>query len=431
VRVTFSDPDGVSGTNPQVLGPVKTAASSAVSISGVITDSKGDGLAGVLVRLLGASSDTTRTSASGRYSFIGLPAGGKYQVLPLSPSTSFFPALTTVESLTSDQAISFAAGNSVAQDPNAVTPDVHAGCGYTVAPQNQSITWSGGLTDAVVSTTSRCPWVAVSAVTWITVRSGSTGFGTGETVLSVAVNASTSARIGKVAVAGQWVTITQAGLPACTFTVSPSTASFGSGGGTASFDVTAPSYCAWSSASADSWITIDAGHTGTGSGTVVIAVSPNASTAERAGALVIAGTTVQVAEAGVVVEPPGLGGGGQGNCGATQIGYDLWPTSTFGPGVGPPTVIYTVQFSYDVYNPLNYIPANVYMVVGPVSPLWTLEGNFPITYCYSSAGHYLVPVPTIPPGDTVIGEIAARSAYPNWLPEKIPFFRFISGLPSK
>ncbi|HYO98788.1 MAG TPA: M36 family metallopeptidase, partial [Pyrinomonadaceae bacterium] len=84
----------------------------------------------------------------------------------------------------------------------------------------------------------------------------------------------------------------------CTYSISPSSASFASAGGTGSVTVTAGAGCAWTAASNASFITITGGASGSGSGTVSYSVAGNTSTASRTGTITIAGQTFTVSQAG-------------------------------------------------------------------------------------------------------------------------------------
>ncbi len=83
----------------------------------------------------------------------------------------------------------------------------------------------------------------------------------------------------------------------CTYSISPSSQSFDSVGGAASVSVTAPSGCSWTATSNAAWITITAGASGSGNGSVSYSVATNAGTA-RTGTMTIAGQTFTVTQSG-------------------------------------------------------------------------------------------------------------------------------------
>jgi hypothetical protein len=84
----------------------------------------------------------------------------------------------------------------------------------------------------------------------------------------------------------------------CTFSISPTSASFAAGGGFGSVSVTAGAGCAWTAVSNASFITITAGASGSGNGTVSYSVATNAGFSSRTGTMTIAGQTFTVTQAG-------------------------------------------------------------------------------------------------------------------------------------
>lgn len=84
----------------------------------------------------------------------------------------------------------------------------------------------------------------------------------------------------------------------CSFSINPTSNSFGSSGGTSSVAVTTQSGCAWSAFSNDSWITITSGGSGTGNGTVNYSVSANTGANSRSGSMTIAGLPFNVTQSG-------------------------------------------------------------------------------------------------------------------------------------
>jgi Zn-dependent metalloprotease len=84
----------------------------------------------------------------------------------------------------------------------------------------------------------------------------------------------------------------------CTFSISPTSASYAAAGGTGSVSVTATAGCNWTAVSNATFITITAGSSGTGNGTVTYSVASNTATTSRTGTLTIAGLTFTVTQAG-------------------------------------------------------------------------------------------------------------------------------------
>ena len=90
----------------------------------------------------------------------------------------------------------------------------------------------------------------------------------------------------------------------CTYTLSSSSRSFTSSGGSGSVGVTAQGGCAWNATSSASWISITAGASGNGTGTVSYAVAANTSTSSRSGTLTLAGQTFTVFQAAAPLDNP-------------------------------------------------------------------------------------------------------------------------------
>ena len=85
----------------------------------------------------------------------------------------------------------------------------------------------------------------------------------------------------------------------CSFSISPTSASFAAAGGTQSVTVTTQAGCNWTAASNNSFITVTSGASGSGSGTVSYSVAANSLSTSRSGSLTIAGLTHSVSQAGV------------------------------------------------------------------------------------------------------------------------------------
>ncbi len=85
---------------------------------------------------------------------------------------------------------------------------------------------------------------------------------------------------------------------ACTYSISPSSGSFTSSGGTSSVSVMASSSsCAWTASESLSWVSLSKA-SGTGNGSVTITVNSNTGVA-RSGSVVIAGKTYIISQSGV------------------------------------------------------------------------------------------------------------------------------------
>lgn len=208
---------------------------------------------------------------------------------------------------------------TVAGQTITITQSGAATCSYTVTVvTTPSFGASGDTGDIIVDTADTCPWTVSSNVSWISIIIGSSSrVGAGLVRYSVSANAG-SARVGTLTVAGQTVTISQAGVVACSYTVSPTSQSFSATGGTGTVNVTASTGCSWTAASNSSWITIVSG-SGSGSGTVSYSVAANSETSSRSGTLVVAGQTVTISQSGLVAQTTCLSVNGEGLSNGTPI----------------------------------------------------------------------------------------------------------------
>ena len=162
-------------------------------------------------------------------------------------------------------------------------------CTYDVSPGAISIDSIGGQRSISVTSAQGCAWNARSGVNWADVVSGSSGSGNGSVAINIDRNGG-SARTGTVTVASQTVTIQQAAAPPapCTYAIKPTYYDAGRGPDTVTINVTAGAGCQWSTRNDATWVTVDAGSTGSGNGIVRLLVQAN-SGSERSTTLTIAG----------------------------------------------------------------------------------------------------------------------------------------------
>jgi hypothetical protein len=229
-----------------------------------------------------------------------------------------------------------------------------SGCSYAISPTSNSLTYGGGGGSVGVTAPSGCSWTASSNSSWITITAGSSGTGNGTVSYSVSAYTGSSTRSGTMAIGGQAFTVTQSG---CSYSISPTSNSFISSGGTGSVGVTATSGCNWTASSNVSWITITAGSSGSGSGYVSYSVSANTGTYGRSGMITIAGQTFTVNQSGCSpsISPTSnsfISSGGTGSVGVTATSgcpwtassNSSWITITGGSsGTGNGTVSYSVS----------------------------------------------------------------------------------------
>jgi hypothetical protein len=173
-----------------------------------------------------------------------------------------------------------------------------SGCTYDVSPASASMPAAGGTLTVSVTAPGACSWTAASQTLWARITSGLGGYGSGTVTISVGTAITSTERTGTLVIAGRTFTITQAGVSAaCSYSISPSSATLPSAGGPLSVAVSAPDGCAWSASSAAAWVTVTTG-AGSGPGTATFSVAPNTLATERSATATIAGQTLLVRQSG-------------------------------------------------------------------------------------------------------------------------------------
>ena len=120
---------------------------------------------------------------------------------------------------------------------------------------------------------SQCAWTVVNTNTWITLVSPTNGLG--NTAVGFTFLANPNSSEGQAGF--KWlikVTVSQAAAP-CNYSLSSSNGMHTSSVETNQVAVTANGGCSWSVANTNSWVTILAGSTGIGSGSVSYRVDTN------------------------------------------------------------------------------------------------------------------------------------------------------------
>lgn len=178
-------------------------------------------------------------------------------------------------------------------------------CTYGLSPTSanfDSAAHTGSF--SISAQSSSCQWTARSNSSWITITSGSSGSGAGTVNYSLAGNTSSSQRTGTITAAGMTFTVRQAAAvtpppTACTYGISNDVVYNGDvHTGTVSVS-TSSSNCTWTAVSNTSWITITAGSSGTGPGTVYYSIEKNSRIFHRTGTLTIAGKTYTIRQASI------------------------------------------------------------------------------------------------------------------------------------
>ena len=313
-----------------------------------------------------------------------------------------------------------------------VTQHAPEGCAFSVTPSSLAIPAAGGSMTVDVKQTkgTTCGWSATASDAFVQVSSGASGTGDGTVALTIAANHG-GARSASLTVAGTTVTISQAAegssapappaptptptptpsptpspspTPApgqCSFAVSPTSFDVSSAptNVTVSVTVTQGSSCNWTAASNSAFLTITNNASGTGSGTVVIGVSGNASL-PRTGTVTVAGITVTFTQAGpgscaTSISPLSQSFGPDGGSGFVDVTAPptcAWTASTTAPFItlasasqtGSGRVTFTVSS-----NPSN--PRSGSITIGILQMVITQSASAPVAvFSYrSDAGEYI------------------------------------------
>jgi len=156
-----------------------------------------------------------------------------------------------------------------------ITVTAGGGCTYTITPTSASVGAGAGSGSVSISTSANCTWTASSGATWLTITSTTSGTGPGTVTYAFAANTTSSARSGSLTIAGRTYTLTQDAAASCVYTLTPTSASVSAGIGSGSVSVSAGASCPWTASSGATWLTITAGASGTGPGTVSYSIAAN------------------------------------------------------------------------------------------------------------------------------------------------------------
>jgi hypothetical protein len=172
-------------------------------------------------------------------------------------------------------------------------------CQTSLGTPAPTVPATGGRVDVTVSAARECSWTSSSEVSWIQV-SPSSGQGEMTMTLTVAANPQGLTRNGAVVVNDQRYTVAQAAAP-CRYTLSSSNEEVDAAGGNMTVGVSTIAGCTWTATSNQAWVRVLT-PSGTGQGTVNLAVSPN-SGGVRSASIAIAGQTFTVTQAAPRLDP--------------------------------------------------------------------------------------------------------------------------------
>ena len=205
---------------------------------------------------------------------------------------------STAYSVAANTTLSSRTGSlTVAGLTHTVTQAAAPGCTYVISPTSASSTSDGGSNVFSMDAGVGCAWTTTPNVSWITIRLGASGTGDGTIDYLVAANTSSNTRTGTITSGGKTFTVTQDGVTPCTYSISPTSASYAASGGSGNITVSTMTACAWTASSQVAWITFSTTN-GTGSASVSYTVAFNASTVARNTTLIVAGVAHTVSQAG-------------------------------------------------------------------------------------------------------------------------------------
>ena len=170
-----------------------------------------------------------------------------------------------------------------------------APCTYAISPGSTTVVAGGGTGSTTMTATPGCSWTAISSATsWLTVTSGAAGSGNGTVTFAAAANPDGLTRQGSITIGGQTFTVNQSAA-ACNKTLSSPGRRVGPSRNSGSTTLNTPNGCSWTAESnSTSWLTVTAGSSGIGTGTVSYEVDENPLAQPRQGVITIGGITFTI-----------------------------------------------------------------------------------------------------------------------------------------
>ena len=184
-----------------------------------------------------------------------------------------------------------------------VTAPTSSKCQVSATGSPTSFGSNGGSGSLAISAPRDCAWTAGVDAGWVSLSGDRNGQGDATLPYSVSSNGEAAVRTATVAVSGQNVQLKQDAAP-CRYSLSRTGDAISANGGSLSVGVTTLNGCSWNASSPTAWIGVSSGQSGTASGTVVLAVSPNPASPARVGQVNVAGQTYTVNQDGTANTPP-------------------------------------------------------------------------------------------------------------------------------
>ena len=184
---------------------------------------------------------------------------------------SFLPLLSTplTPGVIYEAQVSAVGPGGSASSPRSNTFAFSSPCSPAILPGSANVAAASVTSSVTVTAAAGCAWTSTSNAPWITITAGASGSGNGSVTYTVAANPGTTSRTGTLTIGGNTFSITQAGTT-CAPTLSAPSANIAAAGATGSVTVTAATGCGWTASSNAAWITISAGASGSGNGSVTL-----------------------------------------------------------------------------------------------------------------------------------------------------------------
>ena len=170
-------------------------------------------------------------------------------------------------------------------------------CTYTVSPLTQVYQYAPIF--ITVTAPSGCSWTASSNQPWAVIDAGASGSGTGMVAVQLVGGTNIQGPTATLTVAGQQVTVVLPGS-SCTYSLSSgSSYQVSVDGGPVTVSLSAPAGCPWTTTNNYPFaISVVSGSSGTGSGTISLAVSPFQGQQSRMFSFPTTAGTIQITQQG-------------------------------------------------------------------------------------------------------------------------------------
>jgi hypothetical protein len=176
-----------------------------------------------------------------------------------------------------------------------------APCAYVVSAQAGMLPAAGGSVRlSLLAPSPDCTWTGASSQSWASFAPAN-GFGNSAITVTTSPNPGADPRSVVISVGGQQVVLTQAGA-ACTYAVSPASVDVPAEARSGALQVQAGASCSWTASTADPWITLSGGTSGSGGGTFSYRTAANDSLQSRAGVIQVGGARFAVRQSGAACE---------------------------------------------------------------------------------------------------------------------------------